>query len=116
MAGNYDNTNRGALFPNKRKTEGDNRPDWTGKLDIDGVEYFISAWTKNGRTGEYLSLARQTERPQQPGGQPQGRPAAQGQGGRQGGGFPRAQGQRPPQRQQPLDSGGQPFNEDDIPF
>lgn len=63
--GNYDNTNRGALFRNKKKQPGDNRPDYTGKIDIDGVEHFISGWVKKSRAGEsYLSLARQTEPPQ----------------------------------------------------
>lgn len=74
MAGQYDNTNRGALFRNKKKQPGDNRPDYTGKLDIDGTEYFISGWVKKSGAGvPYLSLARQTDnRPQQP-----AKPAAQ---------------------------------------
>lgn len=47
----YDNTNRGALFKNKRK-ESDNHPDVTGTLNVEGVEYWVSAWTKTGKSGE----------------------------------------------------------------
>jgi hypothetical protein len=96
MAGQYDNTNRGALFLNKRKTQGDNRPDWTGKIDIDGQEFFISAWEKmSNRTGErYLSLARQTQDNNRP-------------NGAAGGG---AQQPRGGKNDKPA------FNDDDIPF
>jgi uncharacterized protein (DUF736 family) len=46
----YDNTNRGALFPNNRK-ERDTHPDMTGKLNVDGKEYYLSAWKKTSRDG-----------------------------------------------------------------
>jgi len=53
----YDNTNKGALFVNKRRTT-DRHPNLTGKIDIEGVEYWISAWTNHKKSdGEkYLSL------------------------------------------------------------
>lgn len=53
----YDNTNKGALFINKRRTT-DRHPNLTGKIDIEGVEYWISAWTNHKKSdGEkYLSL------------------------------------------------------------
>lgn len=41
----YDNTNRGAIWPNKRK-EKDTHPDFTGSLDVDGTEYWVSAWRR----------------------------------------------------------------------
>jgi uncharacterized protein (DUF736 family) len=37
--------NRGSLFKNDRKTE-DNHPDYTGKVLVGGVEYYLNAWTK----------------------------------------------------------------------
>ena len=40
----YDNTNSGALFGNDRKREGKKDPDLQGKLNIAGVEHWISAW------------------------------------------------------------------------
>jgi hypothetical protein len=53
----YDNTNRGVLFKNDRK-ETDNHPDYTGKIDIDGTEYYLSAWIKEGKNGKFMSLSR----------------------------------------------------------
>jgi hypothetical protein len=53
----YDNKNRGALFKNNRKTK-DTHPNLTGKIDIDGVEYWLSGWTKESRGGDkYISLS-----------------------------------------------------------
>lgn len=40
----YDNTNKGALFGNTRMREGKKDPDLQGKLNIDGVERWMSAW------------------------------------------------------------------------
>ena len=43
----YDDTNRGAIWPAKeKKTE--KHPDYTGHLNVEGHEYFISAWKKTG--------------------------------------------------------------------
>ena len=53
----YDNTNRGVLFKNDRK-ETEKHPDYTGKIDIDGTEYYLSAWIKTGRNGKFMSLSR----------------------------------------------------------
>jgi len=53
----YDNTNRGVLFKNDRK-ETDNHPDYTGKIDIDGTEYYLSAWIKESKNGKFMSLSR----------------------------------------------------------
>lgn len=52
----YDNTNRGALFKNDRK-ESDNHPDYTGKLNVGGVDYWLSAWIKEGKSGKFMSLS-----------------------------------------------------------
>lgn len=41
----YDNTNRGAVWPNKKR-EKDTQPHWTGSLNVEGVEYWVSAWKK----------------------------------------------------------------------
>lgn len=48
--------NSGILFVNDRK-EKDSHPDRTGTAMIDGVEYYVSAWTKQGKKGPFLSLA-----------------------------------------------------------
>jgi len=50
----YDETNRFALFKNDRK-EKDTHPDMTGTINVDGVEYYLNAWTKTGSKGKFLS-------------------------------------------------------------
>ncbi len=58
----YDNTNRGALFAAKeRKT--DKHPNYTGSINVDGREYFLSAWLKEAKSGQkYMSLSVQPKR------------------------------------------------------
>jgi len=53
----YDNTNSGTLFKND-KGDNDKRPDYKGNIDINGVEYNLSAWVKvmKSGNGKYLSL------------------------------------------------------------
>lgn len=42
---NYSNTNRGSIWKNDRK-EKDTHPDFKGSLNVDGVEYWVSAWKR----------------------------------------------------------------------
>ena len=55
----YDNTNRGAMFVNSYKEDGDNRPDFTGQLDVEGVEYKIAGWkrTSEKKGTRFISLS-----------------------------------------------------------
>lgn len=53
---NFDPTNRGALFKNDRKTK-DTQPGYTGSLNVDGVEYFLDAWLKDGKSGKFFSVS-----------------------------------------------------------
>jgi hypothetical protein len=46
----------GALFKNEKR-EKDTHPHATGSALIDGVEYWVSAWTKDGKSGKYQSLS-----------------------------------------------------------
>lgn len=57
----YDNTNKGALFGNDRKREGKKDPDLQGKLNIGGVDHWISAWffvyEKDGQKKKAINLS-----------------------------------------------------------
>ena len=48
--------NSGTLFRNDKR-EKDTHPHAKGSALIDGVEYWVSAWTKEGKDGRYQSLA-----------------------------------------------------------
>ena len=41
----YDDTNRGQIWPNKKKIT-ENHPDFTGSIDVEGKEYWVSAWKR----------------------------------------------------------------------
>ena len=46
----------GSLFKNKKK-EKDSHPNMTGSAKINGVEYWVSAWTKGEGDKRWISLA-----------------------------------------------------------
>lgn len=46
----YDNNLRGVLFKNDRKNS-PNHPDYKGSAEIEGQQYWMSAWIKEGKTG-----------------------------------------------------------------
>lgn len=50
----YDNS--GSISKNTRK-EKETHPDIKGKGTIDGVEYWIDGWQKDGENGKWYSLA-----------------------------------------------------------
>jgi hypothetical protein len=66
MGEQYDNTNRGALFKNSYKSEGDNKPDYKGKIEVSrellkkmveaakggNVVIFLSGWRKEIKSGD----------------------------------------------------------------
>ena len=55
----------GSLFKNQKQT-GDKSPQMTGSCLIGGVEYWVSAWTREGEKGRWQSLAftKKDEKPQ----------------------------------------------------
>ncbi len=62
----------GSLFKNTKR-EKDTHPNATGSAMIDGVDYWVSAWTKqdkNGNPWQSLSFKRKDEAPQGRGAQP----------------------------------------------
>lgn len=48
-------TNAGALFRQTEKRS-EKAPDYTGKLNVDGTEYRLAGWLRDGRNGKFLSL------------------------------------------------------------
>jgi hypothetical protein len=56
MSQQYDNNMRGTLGKNKRR-EKDTHPEYTGKCEIDGRMYWISAWIKEGQGEKFFSLS-----------------------------------------------------------
>src|SRR5262249_20600439 len=88
MAREFDNKEKGNLWPDDRKKEKSKAPDRTGTLNVGGVEFWISGWLRKTEDGrQYLSLAVQKK-------EDKGR----GQGG--GGGSSRGRDDRPPQRRE----------------
>jgi len=58
----YDNTNTFALFKND---QGDNpkRPNYTGNMNVDGIEFRISGWIRESANGKFISGTVQLKEP-----------------------------------------------------
>lgn len=63
--------NSGILFKNDRK-KSDGHPDYTGNCTINGVNYFMDAWIKDGAKGKFMSFAFKPKEAQN--GKPQQQP------------------------------------------
>lgn len=63
MTGQYDDTNRGVLFKNERKTK-DSQPDYNGKGNFGGQEFEIAGWIKEAKTSgkKFISFSFQPPR------------------------------------------------------
>jgi len=48
--------NSGVLFKSDRK-EKPNHPDYRGSIVVDGNNYWISGWIKEGKNGKFMGLA-----------------------------------------------------------
>jgi len=46
----YDNTNSGMMARNERRTT-DKHPEFSGSINVDGVDYWLSAWVNEGKAG-----------------------------------------------------------------
>ena len=51
MSKDFDETNRGVLFLNHKK-KNDRSPNYTGKINIDGEERWLSGWVNEIRSGK----------------------------------------------------------------
>ena len=54
----YDNTNRGILGRNDRKDPGSSQADFTGNLNVGGIEYWLDGWTTHRKdgSGSFISV------------------------------------------------------------
>jgi hypothetical protein len=59
-----DYTNSGVLFKNESTNE--KAPAYKGKINVDGKEYELAAWVKEGKSGKFLSLKVQEPREKKP--------------------------------------------------
>jgi uncharacterized protein (DUF736 family) len=62
----FDNMNSGALFRNKDKVEGDNKPNYKGTINMDGKDMDVAGWMNTSKGGvAYMSLKLSEKREQQ---------------------------------------------------
>ena len=76
----YDNSNRGVLFKNDSKEAGDKKPEYTGSLNVDGVEFFLDAWLKVGKSGAKFMSVSVKRKDKQTSAPPAAKPAPAGNG------------------------------------
>lgn len=48
--------NQGIIFRNRKKTEGDKLPDYSGTINVDGSEKQIALWVKQGKKEKFFSV------------------------------------------------------------
>lgn len=62
--------NSGALFTNDKR-EKETHPHYQGKATINGIDYYVSAWVKDGQKGKFQSLSfKPVTEAKQPNGKP----------------------------------------------
>lgn len=53
----YDNTNSGLLMRNENRTT-DSHPEFTGSLNVEGRDFWVSAWVNTGKPGSKIEGKR----------------------------------------------------------
>ena len=57
--------NSGVLFANDKK-DNEKAPNYKGNMMVDGQEYWLSAWVKEGKSGKFMGLAVSPKEEYQP--------------------------------------------------
>jgi hypothetical protein len=65
--------NSGVLFTNDKR-EKESHPNYKGNIRVDGKDYWISGWIKEGKNGKFMGLAVSPKEDQPS--QPQSKPKA----------------------------------------
>ena len=60
----YDSNLNGVLFKND-KDGNEKRPDYKGSAEIEGVQYWVSAWIRDGAKGKFMSMKYEAKEKQQ---------------------------------------------------
>ena len=66
----YDNTDRFTLFKNDLEGKKEGFPEYGGTINVNGTEYWISAWIKEGKSGKFFSGSIKLKEPKQPQAEP----------------------------------------------
>ena len=76
----YDSNLTGVLFKND-KDGNEKRPDYKGSAEIEGVQYWVSAWIREGAKGKFMSMKYEAKEKQSaPTPKPAAAPASAGYG------------------------------------
>jgi len=103
MSQQYDNTDKGVLFKNREKRT-EKSPDYSGSLNVDGTEFFLDAWIREGKNGKFMSVSVK-RKDKQPTAVPAQRPAPNAYAQAKGGQRPRDEAYR---AGSPHDDDGEP--------
>jgi hypothetical protein len=57
--------NSGVLFSNDKK-DNERAPHYKGNITVDGKDYWLSAWVKEGKSGKFMGLAVSPKEEYQP--------------------------------------------------
>ena len=57
--------NSGVLFRSDKK-DNDRAPDYKGNITVNGQDYWLSAWIKEGKSGKFMGLAVSPKEEYQP--------------------------------------------------
>ena len=55
--------NSGVLFSNDKK-DNERAPHYKGNITVEGKDYWLSAWVKEGKSGKFMGLAVSPKEPQ----------------------------------------------------